>query len=767
MRHGLVAILTLLALAIGAATLRAQDVAPASSSPVAPLQLPAGFDGPPVPVAPATVSRDEEGRATIRAVRLTEPLRLDGELSEALYRDVGPISDFIQVEPQGGAPATEKTEVWVSFDDEFVYVSFRCWETQPDRVVANEMRRDNTNLVMGNDNIAFLFDTFYNRRDSFLFEINPLGGRFDGQVTNESQNNADWNPVWELQTGRFDQGWTVEAAIPFKSLRYQPGRAQVWGFNARRLSRWKNEVSFITRLPSARGMMATFQVSGAATLVGLEVPPGSKNLEIKPYLVSDLTSDVNARIDNDVSGDFGLDVKYGVTQNLTADFTYNTDFAQVEADQLQINLTRFNLFFPEKREFFLENQGTFSFGGAATGGFAATGGLTPVLFYSRRIGLNEGRQVPIEAGGRLTGRTGRFSLGLLNIQTDDESTSGSRRTNFSVVRLKRDILRKSSIGLIATGRSVGQFGTGSNVAYGVDGTFAFYDNLSINTYWARTDTPGMPGDDASYRTQLDYAGDRYGVQIERLVVGDHFNPEVGFVSRRDMHRSFGQFRFSPRPRNSDVVRKYSWVGSLDYIENGAARVETRNFAGEFGIEFQTSDEFSVAYGHNYEFLPQPFPIATDVVIPVGVYETQTVSAGFTFGRQRRLAGGLSVEHGTFYSGHKTTLSVSQGRVGLSPQLSIEPTYSLNRVDLIEGDFTAHLVGSRVTYTMTPLMFASALMQYDSERHSVSANVRLRWEYRPGSELFIVYNEQRDSMAAGFPDLANRALIVKVNRLFRF
>ena len=720
-----------------------------------------------MPVAPATVSRDAEGRATLRAIRLTEPVRIDGELSEELYSTVTPISDFIQVDPRAGAPATEKTEVWLSFDDNYVYVSFRCWESEPERVVANEMRRDNTNLVMGNDNVAFLFDTFHDRRNAFLFEVNPLGGRFDGQVTNESQNNSDWNPVWDVRTGRFDRGWTLEAAIPFKSLRYQPGRVQIWGFNARRRNAWKNEVSFITRLPNARGMMATFQISGAATLVGLEAPPGSKNLEIKPYVVADLTTDVNASIANDVGGDFGLDVKYGLTQNLTADFTYNTDFAQVEADQLQINLTRFNLFFPEKREFFLENQGTFSFGGAAAGGFAAVGSATPVLFYSRRIGLSEGQEVPIEAGGRMTGRTGRFSLGILNIQTDDAPTAGAKATNFSVVRVKRDILRKSSIGLIATGRSVGENGTGRNTVYGADGIFAFYDNLAINTYWAQTRTTDLEGDDTSYRAQLDYAGDRYGLQLERLVVGSNFNPEVGFVRRDDMHRWFGQFRFSPRPRNSKTVRKYSWIGSADYVENGEGRVETRLIAGEFGIEFQQSDEFNLTYASNYEFLPGPFPIAPGVTIPVGAYDTRNLGIGFTFARRRKLAGSVSAEYGTFYSGSKTTVTVSQGRVGFSPQVSFEPTYSFNDVELVEGDFTSHLAGARVTYTMTPLMFTSALVQYDSTRHTLSANVRLRWEYRPGSELFIVYNDQRDSMTPGFPDLTNRALIVKINRLFKF
>jgi hypothetical protein len=319
------------------------------------------------------------------------------------------MSDFIQQDPQEGSAATEKTEVWLFFDRDQVYISFRCWESYPERLVASEMRRDNQTVLAGNDNLGFIFDMFYDRRDSAFFTVNPLGGRSDGQVTNERQYNPDWNPVWDLAVGRFEGGWTIEAAIPFKSLRYRPGRAQIWSFNVRRINRWKNEISNLTRLPASRGIAAIMQTSLSATVVGLEAPPGSKNLEVKPYAISDLTSDLAAtpKLSNDLGGDVGVDVKYGVTQNLTADFTYNTDFAQVEADEQQINLTRYNLFFPEKREFFLENQGTFAFGGAATGGGqAATPSDTPILFYSRRIGLNQGRAVPIQVGGRLTGRLG-------------------------------------------------------------------------------------------------------------------------------------------------------------------------------------------------------------------------------------------------------------------------------------------------------------------------------------------------------------------------
>ena len=737
------------------------------TAPVASPELPFAFDGPPPPVPPAVISRDESGRATIRAVRLTAPMRLDGLLDEAVYANVPPISDFVQVEPQEGTPATEKTDVWITFDRDYVYVSFRCWESEPTRVVANEMRRDGGALWQGNDIVGFLFDTFYDRRNSLQFIVNPIGGRSDAQVTNERQWNGDWNPIWDVKTGRFEGGWTVEAALPFKSLRYRPGRTQIWGFNAMRTNRWKNEISFVTPIPNALGQRGLNQPSLAATVVGLEAPSGSRNLEIKPYAISDLTSNhaVTPKVSNDVSGDLGFDAKYGLTQNLTADFTYNTDFAQVEADEQQVNLTRFSLFFPEKREFFLENQGTFSFGGAATNGWMGPSD-TPILFYSRRIGLNGGRVVPIEVGGRMTGRLGRYSLGMLSMRADDEPVSGSRPTNFSVVRVKRDLLRRSSVGLLFTGRSVGLSGIGTNAAYGADGTFAFFDNLAINTYWARTRTDGLSGDDTSYRAQLDYAGDRYGVQAERLVVGDHFNPEMGFLRRDDMRRNFGQFRFSPRPRSIASIRRFSWTGSMAYIENGAGRLETRDWQGEFAIEFQNSDRFSVGYGDTYEFLARPFDIS-GVIVPVGGYDFAGLRVGFNLGQQRTLSGNFSAEYGSFYSGHKLAISASRSRVKITSRFSAEPSLTINRVDLAEGSFTSHLVGSRVTYTMTPLMFVSALMQYNSASHAVAANVRLRWEYQPGSELFVVYNEERDTWARRFPDLANRALIVKINRLFRF
>ena len=734
--------------------------------------------GPPPPVAPDVVARDAAGRLTIRAVRLRAPIAFDGRLDDEIYATVPPLSDFVQQEPQEGAPATERTDVWVFFDDERVYFSFRCWETAPERVIANEMRRDNSNVYQ-NDHIAFVVDTFYDRRNALEFLVNPLGGLMDGQITNESMYNGDWNPIWDVAVGEFDGGWTVETAIPFKSIRYRRGAAQIWGFNVRRVSIWKNEHSFLTRVPASMGGSGIFLMSRAATLVGLEAPVQSTNLDIKPFAIMDVTSDHVARppISNVLGGDAGLDVKYGVTQNLVADLTVNTDFAQVEADEQQVNLTRFSLFFPEKREFFLENQGLFAFGGTGSGAFRGND-TTPILFYSRRIGLHEGREVPIRGGGRLSGRMGRFSVGALNIQTGDTQLGGGpadpvQAANFTVLRVKRDVLRRSSIGGIFTRRAGSNGGPAWNEAYGLDGTFAFFDDLAINTYWAQTRAAERLEDDVSYRGQLDYAGDRYGVQLEHLVVGDNFNPEVGFLQRDDFERSYGAFRFSPRPHAIAAIRKLYFEGRLDYFTDRTGVVETRIAQGLFSIEFESSDRFDATYTRSYEFLDRPFPIASDVTIPIGSYRFQDVELLYSFGLQRRLSGGLGIQHGSFFGGEKTTARLGMGgfrrsgRFEVSPQISLEPGFEYNRITLPQGQFTTRLVTTRTTYTVTPRMFVSALLQYNSTNNSLGANVRLRWEYQPGSELFVVYNEQRDTLIPRLPVLQNRAFIVKFNRLFRF
>ena len=740
-----------------------RPAAPAAPGAVSVPGLPVPIFGPPPPEAPATSARDAAGRLTIRAVRLPAPLKIDGRLDEAVYDTVPPVTDFIQMDPQAGQPATQKTEYWIFYDDKNLYAVVRAHESNLSGMVANEMRRDAVMLTQ-NEYVNFSFDTFYDRRNSQLFLVSPTGGRMDGQLTSERQYNGDWNPVWTLRSGRFDGGWTAEASIPFRSLRYRPGKDQVWGLHVSRLNRWKNEIAYPIPMDRARGSAGAFQMSVAPTLVGIEAPPQGKNVEIKPYAIAGASSDLLAtpRIENDLTSAVGMDAKVGITEGIAADLSYNTDFAQVEADEQQLNLTRFNLFFPEKRDFFLENQGTFQFGGVA-----AAGGDAPVLFYSRRIGLNGARVVPIYGGGRVSGRAGRYSLGVVEMQSKEDAASRSPSTNFSVFRLRRDILRRSSIGGLYTGRSHAQAGPGANHMYGADGVFAFYQNLVINTYWARTASKNRSGEDVSYRAQLDYAGDRYGVQAEHLAVGRNFNPEVGFVRRNDIQKTYGLARFSPRTKRFPSVRKFFYQASGQYIQNAAGRRELQSTDLESAIEFQNSDRVAIAYTGTYEYIPVPFRIAPAVTVPIGGYDYDNLKLTFNIGQQRRFNGIASFEYGTLYGGTKRTVGFSRGRIQLHMKMSVEPTVTLNHVELPQGTFNTNLVGTRATFTPTALMFVSALIQYNSTARSLAANVRFRWEYTPGSEMFVVYNDQRDTRGLGFPDLTNRAFIVKVNRLLRF
>ncbi len=407
---------------------------------------------------PSLVERRAADDVTVRAVRLTAPLSIDGRLDEAIYATLPAISDFIQQEPREGQPATEKTEAWILYDDENLYICARNWNSQPEREVANEMRRDNGN-ILGNDNFTFVIDTLHDKRNGYMFQTNPLGALRDMTVTDDQQNSA-WNGIWYVKTGHFDQGWTLEVAIPFKTLRYNGNGAQTWGVNMRRLVRWKNEFSYLSLVPAALGTTGVSRMASAATVIGLETPASSKNLEFKPYAVSSATTSRTgaAPFDNRLDRNAGFDFKYGLTRSLILDATYRTDFAQVEEDLQQINLTRFSLFFPEKRDFFIEGQGIFDFGGVQAGN---SPGDVPLLFFSRQIGLSAGQAVPVVGGLRLTGRTGPYSLGVLNIQTDDAPAARAVSTNFSTVRLKRNLLRRSNVGMMATLRSPGVAGATS------------------------------------------------------------------------------------------------------------------------------------------------------------------------------------------------------------------------------------------------------------------------------------------------------------------
>ncbi|MGE0444112.1 MAG: DUF5916 domain-containing protein [Vicinamibacterales bacterium] len=717
------------------------------------------------PVAPQTVLR-EPNRVVVRAVRLTTPFTLDGQLDEAIYRENMPIDGFTQQEPTEGAPATEPSEAWIFFDDENLYIGVRNWESDSSRMVLNELRKDSSNLIQ-NEHIAVILDTFHDRRNGFLFLVNALGGLLEETFVDERNASRDWNTVWDAKTARFDRGWSVEMAIPFKSLRYRPGQGQTWGINMNRVIKHKNEQTWLAPMPASY-RPGVFRISQGATLVGLETPPLGKNLEIKPYAIGGLTTDrlASPALSNDLDRDAGVDIKYGLTRGLTADLTINTDFAQVEEDEQQVNLTRFSLFFPEKREFFLEGQGIFNFGGQASN----SGGDTPIMFFSRSIGINRGRPQDILAGGRVTGRAGKYTLGLINIQTREEDATGAPATNFTVMRVRRDILGRSTIGALFTDRSKSNINAGGrNDLFGVDGLFTFFQNIRINSYLARSRTPGAAGDEWSYRGQFEWAPDRYGFYIERLKIGDDFNPEVGFMRRNDFTKTALSARFSPRPARDGFfgrrVRKFYYEVNWDYFQTPTGRLESRNAGAGFRAEFQNGDNLNANVIRSYDYLDTPFQIVTGVRLPVGAYDWQQGTVSYQLGTQRRVSGTTSFTAGSYYNGTQRTLSY-RGRVAAATRLALEPSVSINWLDLDQGKFTTKLVGTRVTTPLTPRMFASVLLQYNSSNNSFSSNARFRWEYQPGSELFVVFTEGRNTIGPGYPDLDTRGFVVKINRLFR-
>ena len=732
------------------------------------------FDGPPAPVPPAVASeRDARGRLTIRAVRLTAHLTLDGRLDDEVYQAVPSFGDFIQQDPAEGQPATEKTEAWVFFDDRNVYISARLFVSQPGRLKANEMRRDSVNIFR-NDFFSVTLDTLFDHRSAAFVMTNALGGQRDALITDESRStNFDYNMVWEAKSQRFAQGWTTEIAVPFKSLRYRQRPQQIWGLILARGDWWKNEFSYLVPIPRAAGTQGSFRVSQAATLVGIEAPPPGLNLEVKPYATGNLNTTPTPAGSRTLHGqEYGVDVKYGVTKSLAADLTYNTDFAQVEVDDQQINLTRFNLFYPEKREFFLEGQGLFTFGGASANAFSANAAgssgasQTPIVFFSRQIGLSNGQPVPIQAGGRLMGKIGRYNVGALGIGTDAVPAAGIPATRFSVIRVRRDILRRSSIGVIATERTPSFATQATNVVVGTDVSLALFTNVEALSYYARSRTTGQSGDEESYRGRLYYNGDKIGLDADYLKVGNEFNPEVGFVARRGFRRQFLLARYSPRPKLPGIRRLF-WDASLDNIE-GAARgeLQTRLAGATFRIDFQSGDILTAHFEHHEDRPDTAFRLAGGLTVQPGTYQYEQGTLSYQLGSQRKLTGTLSATTGGFYGGEQDAVSYT-GRVELTKQLAVEPRAALAWLDLLQGRVVTQLFSTRTTYAMSTRMFVAAFLQYNSTVNVVDLNTRFRWEYRPGSDFYLVYSEGRNTAGQGFPALSNRQLAAKFTRLLRF
>ena len=692
----------------------------------------------------------------LQAVRVSEAIAVDGRLEEPAWERAPVASGFIQNEPQEDRPSSEHTEVRVLYDQENLYFGVHARDSEPRRLLVRELEKD-FNRSSG-DTFQIVLDTFRDERNGYEFAVNPAGAKWDAQMTNEGREiNEDWDGVWSARTRLTEDGWTAEIAIPFKTLKFRNREQQTWGINFYRSVRRRNEDSFWTPLPRIYDLN---RVSLAGTLEGLEgVRPGA-NLKIKPYVAGSLGQTAGAGRDSD--GDFGVDVKYGLTPGLTWDFTYNTDFSQVEADDQQINLTRFNLFFPEKREFFLENSGIFQFsGGSDRGPNFSVPSNDMLFFFSRRIGLSgDGAPIPILGGTRLTGRAGRFEIGLLNIQQREQDDSPA--TNFTVARLRRNFGSNSDIGVMLANKEELD-SPHFNRVLGVDANLRFGQAVTLYSYLAKSFAPSGDGRDLAGRASLHYINNAWDVRTTYTSIQEDFENEMGFVPRRGIRKFTGLYGRAFRPlKTNRVLRRVFPHVPVEYILNANGQLETRGIDYHVIVELQNGAHFEPGVNTSLERLVAPFVInrRKNIVIPPGVYRFHEYMLTVRTDASRRASVNLRYLAGPFYTGYKHTYDVT-GTLRVNRHLNASAGLVHNNVSLTQGRFQTSLLNLRANYSFSTSMFLKALIQYNNDTQQWSSNIRFNLIHRPLSDLFVVYNERRHSVSG---ELIDRALIAKFTYL---
>jgi hypothetical protein len=688
----------------------------------------------------------------VRAVRTDEHITIDGRLTEGGWTRADPASDFVQWNPHPGMPASYDTEARFLYDAENLYVGVRCWDLEPGRITVSGLERE---FASGNqDGVGLFFDTMHDGQSGFYFATNPVGAHHDFQsAADDGYRNNDWEGVWDVRVTVDESGWSAEFVVPFKTLRFSSAIQQEWGLNIMRRIRRFNEDSHWAPLPR-RYRVA--RASMAGTLTGLEGIHQGRNLKIKPYGISKTFDTAAASRTHDA--DAGLDVKYGLTESMTLDLGYRTDFSQVEVDQQQINLTRFNLFFPEKREFFLENSGIFGVASGAGASGSTSDNVIP--FFSRRIGLSAaGSPIPIEGGARLTGKSGAYDVGLLAMRTRRDG--GAPADTFLVGRIRRTFRGQSSVGAILTSRDSESSG---NQLYGVDTFLRFFEKLEVSSYLMRTRTPARTDGDWARRLGAVWRDDDWSASGEYEETQPGFNPEVGFLRRPDTGRYSAELSWRPRPAAGRWIRNYVLETSADYYASSSTNVlETRQQSASAGLSLQSGASFGTTVARTLERLDEPFAIRPDVILPVGDYEFTSVAFNYSTDQSRPVAGSASVSAGQFWNGHSASTS---GSLTLKPNyhLSAAMTFSRNDVRLPAGDFVATLVGARLLYGFTSKVFLHSFLQYNAATNQFSANTRFNIIHRPLSDLFVVYNERRDTATGR---LVDRGLILKLTNLFDF
>lgn len=680
----------------------------------------------------------------LRALAITadQAITLDGVLDEAVWSRAELGGGFTQRQPNEYEPATEQTTVRVLYTPETLYIGIHAMDSEPARVIGKEMGRDVS--IWRDDGLVVLLDTFHDRRNAYFLETNPSSSRTDGLVTDEGRDfSIDWDGVWDVRSRRTHDGWVAEFAIPFRSLRFDP-KTTTWGLQVRRIIKRKNEITFWAPIGRDAGI---FRLSKAGTLTGLEGLRTGRNLRIKPY-VSTAFRQLEGEPDDDQTDELGLDVKWGVTQGLSLDLTVNTDFAETEVDEQQVNLTRFSLFFPEKREFFLENAGIFEFG-------PDLGSLLKI-FFSRRIGLDEGRRVELELGARLAGRAGPWSIGVLGVRTgsldaDPVNELGPvSETDWGTLRLKRNVGERSNVGLIATHKSDGM---AENQVYGLDGEWKPTDRHALWAFGAvsRIAGDGESSDGWAGGVGADYSATDWEASARVFEVDDSFDPQLGFVLRPGRRNLAAELEWRPRPEWRGV-RNLAFELETDHWSRDG-RTETSVVSADFfGVDFLSGESARAWVTLIEERLFDSFEIFRDVVLSPGSYAWHEVGVWAETNAGRPLSFSGWIETGELFDGDRLAHSL---RVSWRPSrfFRTELSWRRNDIDLPEGAFETNLWSQRISFSASPDLTFDALLQYSDAAEEVSANLRFNWHYRPGSDVFIVYNHGWD--APSFRDLLDR------------
>jgi hypothetical protein len=670
------------------------------------------------------------GTKTLHASRAASAVSVDGDLNDAAWGGAEIVSDFVQQEPSVNQPVSERTAVRVLFDDDAIYFGIDCADSLPGGVIARELRRDNP--LAGDDRFEIVLDTFHDHRNGYYFVINPLGTQYDALITDEGQDvNVEWDERWWSETRITDRGWTAEIKIPLTTLRSREG-VDTFGVNFKRFIRRKNEIGQWT----AWDRDFTFlQVSQAGHLAGLAGLHTGLKLRVKPYVLA------GARRTPEPQGstlrrlnDVGLEVlKFSLTSALTAELTANTDFAQTEVDDAVVNLTRFPLFFPEKREFFLERAGIFEFGPGGRRGGQAERNLQ--MFFSRRIGLTDDRRpVPTLGGGKLIGRAAGLDLGLLNVQTDRfENVAGS---NYMVVRAKRNVLARSNIGVFLSNRQSSGLHDFNRV-FGADANFTILKNTDLMGFVGKSWTPGLTGNDWVGRAKYNWLTDIYEVFFEHLYVGPDFRHDAGFVRRRGVQRSDAVFVWEPRPRVRDI-RNFVFRGEVTYLTDIRRVLLTREQIFQGTSRFQSDDVLRFNTTDTLDRVEEGFEIASGIRVPAGEYQFRDNWGEYEGSGRRPLSGRIRFGGGDFYGGRRHYVQLTPSFKPF-PLLSFETSYEFNDVTLPQGAFTTHVVNARANVNVSNKWLTTTLAQYESASGRHVLFFRLNYIYRPGDDLFVVLN----------------------------